>query len=431
MFRAVMYEIALHLFALVAIPRMIFQRLFHGKYKNSLAQRLGLGFPSISKGDRKLIWMHAVSVGETKAMAALAKMLKNSSDNPILVISSTTETGHSEAKRSLAFADYHVYLPLDFCWMICPILRRTAPDLVILSETDFWYNFLHTAKVGGASIAVVNGKISVRSAKRFKLMHRFAQSLFGLIDLFCVQNQLYKERFLELDVPESKILITGNMKFDEEYPQLSSEELRAWRDQLGIPPEQPVLVIGSSHDPEENLILDALESVWKQFPKLKVLIVPRHPERFSEVANLLAKREIPYIRFTNLTAKSGDERVVLIDAMGVLRKCYQFATIAIVAGSYTSRVGGHNVVEPCGYAVPVLFGPYTHTQTELVDLVKQYGAGQEVPIEKLSETLISLLQNPEKRAELGKAGAHLIADMKGATSKTYAAIQRMMKQGLA
>lgn len=420
-----MYEILLHLFALVAIPRMIYQRLFHGKYKNSLALRFGLGFPVIHKGKRRLIWMHAVSVGETKAIAALAKLLKNAPDNPLLLISSTTETGHSEAKRSISFADFHVYLPLDFAWMVGPIVQRTEPDQVILSETDFWYNFLHTAKEGGATISVVNGKISTRSSKRFKLMRGFAHGLFGLVDLFCVQNQLYKERFLALDVPESKIVVTGNMKFDEEYPQLSPDELRTWREQVGIAPKQHVLVIGSTHDPEENLILDVLEQVWKQFPNLKVLLVPRHPERFNEVANLLAKREIPYIRFSNLDAKTGDERVVLVDAMGVLRKCYQFADIAIVAGSYTQRIGGHNVVEPCGYGVPVLFGPYTHTQTELVSLVKEYGAGLEVPIDKLAETLITHLQHPEKRAVLGKAGSRLIADMKGATLNTYNALQRI------
>lgn len=419
----IFYEIALWILTLVAIPKLAYQRWKYGKYQHSLAQRFGRDFPQIDKKERPLVWIHAVSVGETKAVAVLAKKLKQELPNPILLISSTTETGHAEALRSLSFADYHVYMPLDFNRVVRPIIKRVRPDLVVLCETDFWYNFLQSCKAVGAKIAVVNGKLSVASLERFRRFHFFSRRLFSLIDLFCVQNALYQKRFEQVGVPTEKIVVTGNMKFDEEYPQLSAEDLIRWRDLLGIAKEDKVLVIGSTHSPEEDLLLEELAHVWQRCPKLKVLIVPRHPERFNEVANLLAKKNIPFVRLSSINSKVGKEMVILVDAMGVLRKCYQLADLAIVAGSYTPKVGGHNIIEPCWFGVPVLFGPHMHTQLELVELVAEYKAGLQVPLEELSGVIISCLTTPSQHAALGEGGKRLVQDLRGATGKTWKAME--------
>lgn len=426
MLLGIFYELALWTLAMAAIPKMLYQRFVHGKYRNSLSKRFGFGFPNITKGDRKLIWIHAVSVGETKVVASLAKLLKNSPGNPIIVVSSITETGHVEAQRSMPFADYHVYLPFDLYSIISPIIRRAKPELVILSESDFWYNFLRSSKSHGASVAVVNGKISQRSADRFRKLKLFTNALFSCVDLLCTQNLLYQERFVEVGIPAQKLIVTGNMKFDESYPKLNADEIDIWRRNLGIKASDQVLVVGSTHDPEELLILDALKEVWQHLPHLKVLIVPRHPERFLEVAMLLHKKEIPFIRFSNFNANTGEEKVILIDAMGQLRRCYQLADLAIVGGSFTDKVGGHNIIEPCWYGVPVLFGPHMHTQLELVSLVKQYNAGIQVNKDNLTSTLLSILKDPEKRAKYGKGGELLVSEMQGATAKTWQAISDLM-----
>ena len=396
------------------------------KYTQSLARRLGFNFPLITKGKRKLVWIHAVSVGETKAVSSLVKTIRNQLDNPIIVISSITETGYAEAKRSLAYADYHVYLPLDLRFIIRPIIKRASPDLVILVETDFWYNFLKGAKDFGAVIALVNGKISERSFRRFQKVPFFTKKLFSFFNIFCLQSKHYQERFKALPIDENKIQITGNLKFDDEYPSLTKEQHEAWKQQLQITDENQVVVVGSSHDPEEKLILEQFKDVWAELPHAKLMLVPRHPERFNEVAALLEKENIPYMRFSQFPTAPIKAKVILIDAMGLLRKCYQLADLAIVAGSYIARVGGHNILEPSWYGVPVIYGPYMHSQPELIELVQEYRSGQQVPMDKLGKTVLELLKNSEQRKEIGKNGRRMLKDVNGATQKTWETIKPLL-----
>ena len=229
-------------------------------------------------------------MGETKAASSMVKLIKSELKNAMVVVSSITETGHAEALRSIPTADHHIYLPFDFGWIIRPIVGSIKPDMVLLCESDFWYNFLSSAKAHGSTIAVMNGKISERSQKLFNRIPFFAKSLFGLIDRFCVQNNHYRERFESLGVPESKIIVTGNMKFDDVCPLLSQEQLKGWKKQLCIEEDDQVLVVGSTHDPEERKFLNPLKIFGHEFPALKAILVPRHPERFNEVASIMQEQ---------------------------------------------------------------------------------------------------------------------------------------------
>lgn len=419
----ILYDIVLWIGALFAFPKMLYLRLVKGKYRDAFLKRLGKGFPSIEKGSRKLIWVHAVSVGETKAVAALIKKIKEDMRDCLIVFSSVTETGHAEAKRSLPFVDYHVYLPFDFWWLIYPIVNRTKPDVVIISETDLWFNFLRSCKEKGAFIAIVNGKLSERSQRTYKKLPWFSKKLFSFIDLFCVQAPIYQQRLESVGVNNKRIVVTGNMKFDEELGKLSDGTLANLKQKFNISSQNQVIVIGSSHDSEEKQFLEVLIPVWKKFPELIVILVPRHPERFNHVAALLKENGISFVRYSEIDKKSGKEKMILIDAMGLLRDCYQLADIALIAGSYTDKVGGHNILEPCFFGVPLLFGPYMFKQPELVELVSEYQAGLQVPIEQLELTIIELLQDQSKRSRLGNNGLRLINEMRGATGKTWNSIK--------
>lgn len=420
------YEITLWFAALIYLPKLAYDYFVKKKYRHSLCQRLGFHFPSIAKGKRKLVWIHAVSVGETKAISALVKTVHAELNHPIIIISNITETGHAEAKRSIPQADYHVYLPFDLRCIIGPIIKRISPDLIILSETDFWYNFLKCSRAAGASIALVNGKISERSYDRFKKFPFFVKKIFSFFDLFCIQSKHYSDRFKALGIDENKMFITGNLKFDEEYPPLTSEQTHYLKHQFQISENDHVVVVGSSHDPEEKLILEQFKIVWKELPNVKLILVPRHPERFDGVASILEKENLSYIRFTQMENPVKDAKVILIDTMGLLRKCYQLSDLAVVAGSYTSRIGGHNILEPSWFGIPVIYGPYMHSQPELLEISRAYEAGLQIPMENLGVEIVELLKKPDKRVSIGKKGLQMLEDVKGATQKTWQALKTII-----
>ncbi|OJU81005.1 MAG: hypothetical protein BGO10_00165 [Chlamydia sp. 32-24] len=414
-----LYNILIFLLAILCLPYLLFQMFIKGKYKKNFLKRIGFQFPSIDKKNKKLIWIHAVSVGETKAVTPLIKLIRNKYKNCLILISSVTETGHLEAKKNLPFIDYHVFLPFDFAPIISPIIQKSSPDLVILSETDYWLQFLSAAKKQGAKIAVVNGKISERSTNRLKKISFFTKKLFSNIDLICVQSSHYLTRFLDLRIDNKKLTVTGNLKFDDNYPLLTEKELNEWKNSLGISNDAFVIAIGSTHDPEEQELLKIFSRLWESYPQIKIILVPRHPERFNKVANLLEKENIAYGRITLPETLQKNNKVILVDAMGLLKKCYQISKIAIVGGSFTEKVGGHNILEPCWYGVPVLFGPYLFSQPELLDIVLRFNAGKQVTLETVESELMHLIQKSELRQMLAENGLKMMKEINGATQKTF------------
>lgn len=418
-----LYQLALWILLLVSLPKLIYQRIFQGKHRHFFS-RLGFNIPRIDKRGRPLVWIHAVSVGESRAVAGLARKLKEELGNPYLIISSGTETGHAEAKRVMPFADYHLFMPYDLNSVVKRVLGRLQPDIVILTESDFWFNFLRTAKKQGARVVVVNGKLSERSTRRFASSGAFGRRLFSTMDLICVQNAEYAQRFAQAGAAQERIHITGNLKFDEAPVSLSALEQSQWRKELGIDEGHPVVTVGSTHDPEEKEILAAFEEIWRVLPDCQLIMAPRHPGRFPEVAALLEQKGVSYRSYSQRREQPGKKQVVLIDAMGLLRCCYQLADVAIVAGSYTQKVGGHNILEPCLYGIPVVFGPCMRSQLELRELVLQYGAGVEVESKNLGQQLLGLLQDPDRRESIGRSGLHLMETHAGATSRTWDFMQR-------
>ncbi len=414
------YNAALLVYAILMLPKWLWQWSVQGKYRTSLSARLGFKLPKIAlKPHQKLFWIHAVSMGETRASIPLFRQIRSHYPDAAIVISSTTETGHMEARRSMPEAAAHFFLPLDFSWSVSLILKHLPLTALILVESDFWYNLLYLAKQSGARIFLVNGKISERSARRFQKIPFFTRRLFANFDQMCVQSERYQQRFLELGIPPEKLHVTGNLKFDTTPKKLGSVALQHFKDELGIQPTDRLAVIGSTHEPEEHWLLSALDQVWQKIPELKVLIVPRHPERFDSVATQLKQRGIATLRYSQRAQKKGDERIVLIDTMGLLNSCYQLAEVAIVAGSFVSHVGGHNIFEPVLYHVPVLFGPHMHTQLDLVDLVLQGQAGRQVTLEQLPNAVLELLNNPLKHKQAVQAAVTLSHAVQGSAMRTF------------
>lgn len=414
---SILYEIGLFVAFVLALPKALYEWLRYGKHKTNFLKRLGFGFPEISKkGSGPLIWVHAVSVGECHVANPLIKRLKTEMPDATFVVSSVSETGHAEAKKSIA-ADYHVYLPFDFYLCVQHVLSKVKPDLVILCEGDFWYRFLKETKKQGAITCVVNGKVSESSKNNFSRFKFFTKRLFSNVDYLCVQSELYKERFLEMGVAASKIAVTGNLKVDALPTPISDAEIAELKAKMQLTPNDKVLVIGSTHDPEEEMLLTGLAPLQAKFPQLKLIIAPRHPERFEAVKAILDKHGLTYGTWTQ-GSKTNSPQAYLIDAMGILRKCYQLADIAIVAGSFTDKVGGHNIMEAQAFGIPVIAGPHMHSQPQLIECAKFYNAILQIEGKDVASTVERLLQEPKTCNDLGKSSLDMVTALKGATTRT-------------
>lgn len=385
----------------------------------SLETRLWGDFPKIDSKGRYTVWIHAISVGEAVVIAPLVRLIKNNIPDALIIVSSITTTGHQTAVKFIPFADYHVYLPFDFSWNIRRQLNSLRPNLVLICETDFWYNFLTYCKRHAATILLVNGRLSALSCERYKKIPFFSHRLFKTIDHFLVQNEVYYERFCHLGIPSSSISVTGNLKFEGDYSSMNPKELGDFKEKLGVQSGDIVFVCGSTHPGEEKLILSALkEIVNAQEGEGKIFFVPRHPERWTEIKALLEELNISFSVYSQIQAPPIDSKVIIFDQMGVLCDCYQIATFAIVGGSFIPGEGGHNILEPCWYGVPVLFGPYMDAQTEMVELVLQSGAGRQVAIDSLSDTLEHLLSDSKERNEM-VSSTHKVLKNKGITKQTW------------
>lgn len=411
------YDLALFMLGLAAIPKLLWNLLKKGKYRSSLAARFGFRLPQ-AQSDKKgpVIWMHAISVGESKALAPLFYTLAKKKPQAQFFISSTTETGHEEAKRSLKGADGYFFLPLDFSWIMKKTVKRLKPDLLILGEGDFWYQLLKQSKKRGARCLLVNGKISERSTARFLKASFFSKPLFNLLDSLCVQSFRYAERFTSLGIDKQKISITGNLKLDASPRFLTAEEKSQWKEKLHLAPEDKILVIGSTHPKEEELLLSALKPLWQTIPQLKILIAPRHPERFPSVVAQL-KEQGYRVRAYSDTAQN-DAQVLVIDAMGLLQTLYQLADLAIVGGSFVPGIGGHNIFEPVQFGIPTLFGPHMESQLDLVNLVLDQRAGIQTSHTELSKTILELLQNRPLWEEFSANALQSASEARGATQRT-------------
>lgn len=419
-----LYELIQHLLLLPLLAKLLYERIFHGKYRSSLKGLFGRGVAGVEKGGRPLIWIHAVSLGETKVAGALIRELKAHPSSPLILLTSHTETGFQEGER-VKGVDYHHYLPFDFSYFIRPFVRKHRPDLLILIEADFWFNMLDEVKGLGGRIALVNGKLSEKSFKRFKMISPFSKRLFGLIDLFALQTEGYRDRFIELGVDPKKIVVTGNLKLDGMREMKSRQELR---DLYGFSVSDLILTLGSTHDPEEDLFLDRLEELWPLFPGLHLILAPRHPERFETILRKVQERGLSYRRLSEGPPFT-DSKILLVDAMGQLLTFYALSDLAFVGGSFTPKVGGHNIIEPSFFGLPVLFGPHMHSQPGFSKLVLEAGAGLEITEEEIIPALKALLSDKQKRAEMGARGLKMVKEASGALRRTEGLLNPLVGKG--
>ncbi len=398
-------------------------KLLSSSSRGVILQYLGFALPPKRTENGPCFLFYAVSVGETKAVSPLFAKMRDLYPNASFYVASRTKTGHEEAKASLPGAACYFFLPVDFSWVMRSLIKRINPTAIVVVESDLWYNFLKVGKEAGAAIILVNGRISSRSYKRFLLFSKLAKKLFSLFDLILAQNSQFAKRFVDLGVDASKVLVSGNLKEAALLKGLSKEEKLALRRKLGITEAAFVIVLASTHSPEEKEVLEALKPLWASIPGAKILLVPRHPERFFSVGKLLQASSLPYISLSNIQDKTGDEKVILIDAMGVLLDLYQIADLAVVCGSFNRNLKGHNILEPIQAGIPVFFGPYMEDQQDFVSQVLFFNAGRQTELSKLLEDIKLFFNSPNLLKESGK---HLLSSYKDSVKISLDAIEKFI-----
>lgn len=409
---------------LVTLPYWLMQRLRHGKYQAGLSERLGRIPQRLTvQPQRPTIWVHAVSVGEVLAVSGLVGELKKHFPNYRIVISTTTDTGQKLARTRFGTENVF-YFPLDFAFAISPYLRQLRPELIVIAETELWPNFLRLGKASGARIAIVNARISDRSWPKYRRFQFLLKRVLRHVDLFLTQTEEDSRRLAQIGAPKERIRVTGNLKFDVPAPVAPSiiASLRAAFQQADA---GPVIVCGSTVEGEEPILLQAFVNILASHPRALLILAPRHPERFNQVAELLSQLGI---RFWRRSLWSGDPivaGVLLIDSIGELAALYSLADVAFVGGSLVPR-GGHNIIEPALYGVPIVVGNHTENFRDIVSLFQSRDAVRVVGPAELPLAFMELISNPAERIALGRRGAETLRAQMGATQRTMEALEYLL-----
>lgn len=422
-----LYSLALAIVLLVSVPYWTYQMLRHGKYRRGFAERIGRIPTRLGTfANTRVIWIHAVSVGEVLAISGLVEQMRRSLPKYRIVVSTTTDTGQDLARKRFGEGNTF-YFPMDFACAIRPYLRMLRPELVVLAETEFWPNFLRLVHESGARIAVVNARISDRSWPRYQRYTWALRKMLAHVDSFLAQTQQDRARLQSIGADPPRVEVTGNLKFDVSLPPPPPivEDLRK---SLAVEGAGPVLVCGSTVEDEEAPLLKAFENLRVSHPRAVMILAPRHPERFGTVAALLQEMGILSRRRSSWRGEPLAGGVFLVDTIGELASLYGLADIAFVGGSLVPR-GGHNIIEPAQHGVAIVTGSHTENFRDIVGLFQSRNAVRIVTLAELPLTLMHLLAQDAERISLGQRAKATIESQTGATSRTLEALESLLAEG--
>ena len=425
-----LYDMILLASALVLIPYFMVRGLGQGKIRRGIRERLGIyGAERLGqlKG-RQVIWVHAVSVGETRAALPLIRQIKKAYPDCALVISNVTETGHAVAGH-IPEVDLCLFFPFDLSWVVRSVLRQVRPALIVIVETEIWPNFVRLARRAKVPVVLVNGRISDRSFPRYRMGRLLVRPVLEHFSALCMQSELDAQRIRAMGAPPERVEVTRNLKFDMKMPPSDQGALIRLKEEFRLPEDTLVWVAGSTHAGEEQAIASLYRRLVGEGRKLVLALVPRHPERCRAVGDILSAQGTPFVLRSVLEGKQeplnpGD--VLLVDSVGEMLNFYAIADLVFVGGSL-APVGGHNILEASLLKKPVVFGPYMHNFKEISRMVLEVGGGiQAVGEEDLETVICRLLNDSELRRTMGESGHALLQQNAGATARTLAVIEKVL-----
>lgn len=432
-----LYSLLLAFAFVILLPRFLIDAVRHGKYAAGFRERLG-DVPRVGAGGRPVVWLHCVSVGETRAARPVAAQLLAANPHCSLVVSTTTLTGQRLARELFGgIAAQVFYFPFDFRWTVRRALARVRPSLVLIMETELWAHFLRECRRAEVPVALVNGRISPKSARKYRRIRFFMRRVTNDLSLALMQTEADAARLIDIGIEPHCVAVMGNVKFD--LDEIAPDETTRGLDQRFrlADSERPLVVCASTHDGEEELLLRAFERLNETEPSLRprLLIAPRHPERFDAAARVIRSHGYSLARRSEPPAQTDAEcDAVLLDSIGELPSVYTLARIVFVGGSLVPH-GGHNILEPAAAARAIVTGAHTWNFDAIVrafldaDALVQLPASDDAEtIEGLARALQSLLTDAQLNRSIAERAMEVCRRNRGATARTVEAVTRLLPE---
>lgn len=421
----------LYILALIFyFPVFIIRVRWIKREKLELRPRFGLKLPPPADG-RVCLWLHAVSVGEVFSLPRLVGRLRERHPSWRIVVTSLTPSGVRLAREKLSQLAEVAVVPLDLPWCWSRFWRQLRPSVLGLVESEFWPNLLFLARKKSLPVVLINGRISERSFRRIRRLRAIFLPWLETINVFLMQSEKDRQRLLRIGVKPEKISVIGNLKSDVALPEWPEEEKAIWRKKLGLQSEHKLITAGSTHPGEEAIFLKALAAVIPNNPNLRLVIAPRHPERWEEVASLSASYSFSWTRWSFFLNQADQPestphqwQVLIVDTLGDLPLFYSLADLTFVGGSLVAR-GGHNLLEPAFYGKPILFGPYMDNFAALTDAFLQGEAALRVRNETDLVEAIKRMETVEFQ-KMGEKAKEILRNLQGATEKTISVLESLI-----
>ncbi|MDP8263066.1 MAG: 3-deoxy-D-manno-octulosonic acid transferase [Candidatus Ancaeobacter aquaticus] len=430
----VVYNVGIYIYFIISSPYYIFSLFTREKYRAGFRSRLGFIPKKIVKQvkGRKSIWFHAVSVGEVLAVLPLIELTKQVFPQYHIVLSTTTMTSNILARNDERTGDISVvYFPLDFPWAVKKFMSVIHPQLIVLTETEIWPNFLACAASRNIPVILANGRISPNSFKHYILIKDFFKEVVKDIALFGMQSEEYSQRIIALGAPSERVVVTGNLKYDAmKKIDTLGDGNNALRKMLNIPDDACVLVGGSTHPGEDEILIDIYTRLKTQHKKLTLIIAPRHIERAQSIKNYAIEKATKVILKTNIASQDNTiYDIIILDTIGELSKIYSISDIVFVGKSLVVG-GGQNILEPAFYGNVVVYGPLMDNfKEEAAELLQGDGSVQVKDKDELENLFHSLLADSERMKVLGKNAARIVEQYRGGIlDKNITLIKNMLEK---
>ena len=420
------YSLLLSVGFLILLPRFLFDAFRHGKYVAGFRERLG-ALSEIESQGRPVVWIHCVSVGESQAARPLIRGIQQRFPDHVLAISTTTLTGQTLARELFKSEAAKVfYFPFDWRWTVRRALKAINPSAVLIMETELWPGFLRECQRQQIPVAIVNGRISYQSFRRYRWIGGFVSRVLNCLSVGMMQTEADAERIRTLGLTPSKVFVSGNLKFDAGTMPLSNSVADELQQRFNIDDKAPLILAASTHAPEERVVLEAFQRLRTRSSKtIRLLLAPRHPERFEDVASLLNSSGLTWIRRSDPSSPTDQTcDVILLDTIGELPALYSLAALVFVGGSIANN-GGHNILEPAAVGAAIVTGAHTHNFDDIVTTFAQNQAIIQLPVlsdgqahSALESVFRELLTDKQRQRKLGQRAKHLVEQNQGATERT-------------